>query len=102
MGAVLVFTAIFTDSAVVRACTLQSVLLVTVLPMFIAALISPITGVILGLGGKYDLLRYWWVAIKLGIWFVCLLIWCSWHHHRGSPASAAPGCWARSSTHPPW
>ena len=97
----LVFTAIFTDSAVLRAYTLQSVLLVSVWPMFIAALISPITGVILGLGGKYGLRRYWWDAIELGIWF-CV---CSYGAPgiiiEVRPASAAPGCWARSSTHPP-
>ena len=33
--------------------------------MFIAAMLSLITGVPLGLGSKYGLLRYWWVAIKL-------------------------------------
>ena len=63
--AVLVFTAIFTESAEVRAHTLQSLRLVTVWPMFSAAMVSLITGVILGLGSKYGLLRYWWVAIKL-------------------------------------
>ena len=65
--AVLVFTAIFTESAEVRAHTLQSLRLVTVWPMFIAAMFSLITGVILGLGSKYGLLRYWWVAIKLAL-----------------------------------
>jgi uncharacterized membrane protein len=63
--AVLVFTAIFTESAEVRAHTLQSLRLVTVWPMFSAAMISLITGVILGC--KYGLLRYWWVAIKLAL-----------------------------------
>jgi sugar lactone lactonase YvrE len=65
--AVLVFTAIFTESAEVRAHTLQSLRLVTVWPMFSAAMISLITGVILGLGSKYGLLRYWWVASKLAL-----------------------------------
>jgi hypothetical protein len=51
--AVLVFTAIFTESAEVRAHTLQSLRLVTVWPMFSAAMLSLITGVILGLGSKY-------------------------------------------------
>jgi hypothetical protein len=35
--------------------------------MFTAAMLSLITGVILGLGSKYGLVRYWWVAIKLGL-----------------------------------
>jgi hypothetical protein len=51
----------------VRAHTLQSLKLVTVWPMLSAALLSLITGVLLGLGSKYGLLRYWWVAIKLGL-----------------------------------
>jgi uncharacterized membrane protein len=65
--AILVFTAIFTESAEVRAHTLQSLRLVTVWPMFSAAMLSLITGLILGLGSKYGLLRYWWVAIKLAL-----------------------------------
>jgi uncharacterized membrane protein len=63
--AVLVVTAIGTDSAAVRAYTLQSLKLITVWPMFSAAMLSLITGILLGLGSKYGLLRYWWVAIKL-------------------------------------
>ena len=50
-----------------RAHTLQSLRLVTVWPMFSAAMLSLITGVILGLGSKYGLVRYWWVAIKLAL-----------------------------------
>jgi uncharacterized membrane protein len=65
--AVLVFTAISTDAAAVRAHTLQSLKLVTVWPMLSAALLSLITGVLLGVGSKYGLVRYWWVAIKLGL-----------------------------------
>ena len=65
--AVLVLTAIGTDSAAVRAYTLQSLKLITVGPMFSAAMLSLITGILLGLGSKYGLLRYWWVAIKLGL-----------------------------------
>jgi uncharacterized membrane protein len=63
--AILVFTAIGTDSAAVRAYTLQSLRLITVWPMFSAAMLSLITGILLGLGSKYGLVRYWWVAIKL-------------------------------------
>jgi hypothetical protein len=33
--------------------------------MFSAAMLSLITGILLGLGTKYGLVRYWWVAIKL-------------------------------------
>jgi uncharacterized membrane protein len=65
--AVLVFTAISTDSAAVRAHTLRSLQLVTVWPMFSTAMLSLITGILLGLGSKYGLVRYWWVAIKLAL-----------------------------------
>ena len=51
--AVLVFTAIGTDSAAVRAHTLQSLQLVTVWPMFSVAMLSLITGMLLGLGSRY-------------------------------------------------
>jgi hypothetical protein len=54
-----------TDSTAVRAYTLQSLRLITVWPMFSAAMLSLITGIVLGLGSKYGLVRYWWVAIKL-------------------------------------
>jgi hypothetical protein len=63
--AVVVFTAIANDSATVRAYTLQALQLITVWPMFSAAMLSLITGILLGLGTKYGLVRYWWVAIKL-------------------------------------
>lgn len=65
--AVLIFTAIATDSTAVRAHTLQSLALVTVWPMFTAAVLSLVTGVLLGLGSKYGLFRYWWVVVKLGL-----------------------------------
>jgi hypothetical protein len=35
--------------------------------MFTAAMISLATGLILGLGSKYGLIRYWWVAVKLAL-----------------------------------
>jgi uncharacterized membrane protein len=65
--AVLVFTAMSTDSVATRAHALQSLQLVTVWPMLTAAVLSLITGVVLGLGSKYGLVRYWWVLIKLVI-----------------------------------
>jgi hypothetical protein len=34
-------------------------------PMFAAALISLITGVVLGWGTRWGLIRYWWVLVKL-------------------------------------
>jgi len=72
--AVLIFTAIGTDSAAVRADVLQSLQLVTVWPMFCAAMLSLITGIQLGLGSKYGLVRYWWVMIKLGLNLVLAIL----------------------------
>jgi uncharacterized membrane protein len=63
--AVLVFTAIATPDPATRAHALQSLALIAVWPMLTAALASLITGVLLGLGSRYGLVRYWWVAIKL-------------------------------------
>lgn len=62
---VLVFTARFTASVQTQALAYQALELFAVWPMAIAGLASLGTGVVLGLGTKYGLVRYWWVAIKL-------------------------------------
>src|ERR1700754_953813 len=63
--AVLVFTAIGTDSDQTRAVTYQALAMFAVWPMAIAGLACLASGVLLGLGSKYGLVRYWWVAVKL-------------------------------------
>ena len=63
--AVLVFSAIGTDDPATRAHALQSLAYITVWPMLAAAVASLITGLLLGLGSRYGLVRYWWVMIKL-------------------------------------
>ncbi|MEU6076066.1 hypothetical protein [Micromonospora sp. NPDC047074] len=63
--AVLIFTAMGTDDPHVRGFTLQALGLVTVWPMLTAGLLSLATGVLLGLGSRYGLVRYWWVLTKL-------------------------------------
>ena len=52
------------DPATVGACyqALGLFVMPTLLP---AGLISLASGIVLGMGSKYGLLRYWWVAIKL-------------------------------------
>jgi hypothetical protein len=73
--AVLVFTAMGTDERATAATALQALRLVTVWPMFIAGLLSLVTGVLLGLGSKYGLVRYWWVLVKLVLNVVlCVLV----------------------------
>ena len=63
--AVLVFTALFTDSNQTKALSFQALELVAVWPLLITGLICLLTGILLGLGSRYGLVRYWWVAIKL-------------------------------------
>ncbi len=73
--AVLVFTAMSASDAQTESFTLQALQLVTVWPMFIAGLLSLVTGVLLGLGSKYGLVKYWWVLAKLVLNVVlCTLI----------------------------
>lgn len=46
-------------------------------PMAVSALVCLLTGLLLGLGTKYGLLRYWWVLVKLvltGILLVLILV----------------------------
>ncbi|MBP2471738.1 putative membrane protein [Crossiella equi] len=62
--AVLVFTAAGTADAQLAAVCYQALELL-VWPMLSLAVLCLVSGVVLGLGTKYGLVRYWWVAIKL-------------------------------------
>jgi hypothetical protein len=64
---ILVCTALISDDAAVVATSLQALPLFAVWPMLIAALLTLATGVVLGLGTRYGLVRYWWVAAKLTV-----------------------------------
>lgn len=63
--AVLVFTAVSTGSDVTRAVSYQALEMFAVWPLLAAGLLCLASGVLLGLGSKYGLVRYWWVAVKL-------------------------------------
>lgn len=63
--AVLVFAARSADDPRTAAFCFRALELVAIWPMAAAALTSLVTGVLLGLGSKYGLVRYWWVAVKL-------------------------------------
>jgi hypothetical protein len=65
--AVLVFTALLTDSDRTKALCFQALELIAVWPLLTTGLICLASGVILGLGSRYSLVRYWWVALKLGL-----------------------------------
>jgi hypothetical protein len=71
---ILVATALISDDATVVATSLQALELFAVWPMLIAAVLTLATGVVLGLGTKYGLVRYWWVAVKLAVNVVMVLL----------------------------
>ncbi|UYM07601.1 hypothetical protein [Solicola gregarius] len=63
--ALLTVTSFLTDDAQTQAVAYRALGLVAVWPMLVAGLACLTSGLLLGLGTKYGLLRYWWVAIKL-------------------------------------
>lgn len=65
--ATLVVTSVATSDSRTRAVTYRALEFVTVWPMTVAGLTCLLSGVVLGLGTPYGLLRYWWVAAKLAI-----------------------------------
>ncbi|MET7751927.1 hypothetical protein [Micromonospora sp. NPDC005367] len=65
--ALVIFTAIFTDDTGTRALCYQVLQLFAVWPLFTAGIVCLASGVVLGLGSKYGLVRYWWVATKLAL-----------------------------------
>jgi uncharacterized membrane protein len=64
---VLVSTAALTDDPRVAGTALQVLELFAIWPMLAASLLCLASGVVLGLGSRYGLLRYWWVTAKLAI-----------------------------------
>lgn len=63
--AALVFTALFTGDSATKALCFRALELFAVWPLLAAGLVCLASGVVLGLGTKYGLVRYWWVAVKL-------------------------------------
>jgi hypothetical protein len=64
---ILVSTAVLTDDPRVAGTALQVLEMFAIWPMLVASILCLACGVVLGLGSKYGLLRYWWVAAKLAI-----------------------------------
>jgi hypothetical protein len=62
---ILVVTALVTGNPRTAGMAVQAVELFAIWPMFVASLLCLTAGVVLGLGGKYGLVRFWWVAVKL-------------------------------------
>jgi hypothetical protein len=64
---VVIFTALLSDDAGTKALCYQALDLFAVWPLFAAGLVCLATGVVLGLGSRYGVVRYWWVAVKLAL-----------------------------------
>src|SRR5688500_17944982 len=62
---ILVVVALSTEDSGTSGVAIQAVDLFAIWPMFGASVVCMISGVVLGLGSKYGLVRYWWVATKL-------------------------------------
>ncbi len=62
---VMVGTALLTGDAQNAGVALQSLGLFVVWPLVAVGVVCLVTGVLLGLGSKYGLVRFWWVAVKL-------------------------------------
>jgi hypothetical protein len=71
---VVIFTALVADDTT-RALCYQALELFAGWPLAVAGLVCLASGVVLGLGTPYGLVRYWWVVIKLtiNILFVALV-----------------------------
>lgn len=65
--AVVIFTAVFNRDSRTRALCYQVLQLFAVWPLFSAGIVCLASGVVLGLGSRYGLVRYWWVATKLAL-----------------------------------
>lgn len=70
---VLVFTALAAGEET-RAVALQAIELVAVGPMLVAGVVCLASGIVLGLGTNWGLVRYWWVAVKLVVNVVLLVL----------------------------
>jgi hypothetical protein len=64
---VLVFTALLSDDGRTKALAFRALELVAVGPLLACGLVCLLTGILLGLGSRYGLVRYWWVAVKLAL-----------------------------------
>jgi len=63
--AVVVVTAMTTDDVATRVFCLQALEVFTVWPLLVSGLVCLLSGVVLGLGSKWGVVRYWWVSVKL-------------------------------------
>jgi hypothetical protein len=62
---ILVVTSLVAGDPRTAGMAVRAVELFAIWPMFAASLLCLAAGVVLWLGGKYGLVRYWWVTVKL-------------------------------------
>lgn len=60
-----IVTALVTDDPARKALSFQALELFAVWPLLVTGLICLLSGIVLGLGSRWGIVRYWWVAIKL-------------------------------------
>jgi len=65
--AVLIFTALGSDDRATKALAFQALELFVVWSLLATGLTCLATGIVLGLGSRWGVLRYWWVALKLAL-----------------------------------
>lgn len=63
--AVVILTAMTSSNPTTRAVSWQALEVFAVWPLLVAGVLCLASGAVLGLGSKWGLIRYWWVAIKL-------------------------------------
>ena len=71
---IFVFTALGTNDDGIRALCFRALELFAVWPLIATGLVCLASGGVLGLGTKYGLVRYWWVAIKLAMNVVLVVL----------------------------
>lgn len=65
--AVFIFTALFTHDPNIQALCYLALEMFAVWSLLVTGLVCLVSGVILGIGSKWGLVRYWWVAIKFAL-----------------------------------
>jgi hypothetical protein len=71
---VMVGTALVTGDAQQAGVALQSLGLFAVWPLVVVGLLCLASGILLGVGSTYGLVRYWWVAVKLALNVVLVVL----------------------------
>jgi hypothetical protein len=64
---VVIFTALLAEDDYTRALCYRALELFAVWPLFTTGLVCLASGIVLSIGTKWGLVRYWWVAIKLAL-----------------------------------